>query len=929
LNDPSANHPGGDGSPLFPSTKIALPRFESWQIARPRLLAKLDLVKARQVTVLQAGPGFGKTSLAIAWAERLRRTGSSVAWLALDAEDDEPTRFFFGVAQALHRANEHVGTMAIRLITNALVTPNTVVSSLVNDIADIEDDIFLFLDDYHRIGNAEIHKALSYLLKYAPDRFRLVIATRKETGLPLGRLRAQNRLFELDGPALSFDLEEIADFIKSEKLSALSGSELALLQEKTAGWPAVLRILAVTLSQSRRDFPGFVRQMSSGSRPINGYLKELFGGLPDDIAQFMLRLSVLDRFCAPLCQAVTGIPSSLELMERMIVFHLLLVPVDEEGRWFRFHPLLGSFLARVLKRRFPDEIEPLHRRAARWFADNRLWTDAITHAVAANDIADATAWIENCAMSLVKTGDLLTLLNWQRLFPATLMRGQRNVKLAIAWGFALAMRFEASLDLIAEVEHDVVTGPSKEEHADRCVCTTIRAVICALRDDTGQGLALANACLSKANDSQTDSRTDAQTDAQTDSWTENAASNIVRAGHWKSGDLAAVYAVPWIPFSSEEEPRNVFATVYRLCLQGLVEMQQLRIDLAERCYREALAQAERHAGFHSVPASLAACLMAHLRYEQGRFEEAETLVVDRLPIINATSMLDSTMRAYVVIARVAARRMNFDEAYTRLEQAESLAHARQWGRLLAGVLLERLRLYLAEGRMLEVDACLARLEKLRSDYPAPQRSAWSEIAETGALAKALVAIAQGRRRDALASLSTLSEDARAAQDRYLGLCTKVHVARALLSAGETAEANKVFAEVIATAARAGAKQTIIDAGREIGILIAHAADGASKNGKSEDHTSYCEELMLLWRDQYEAQSAPASPSEIAASLSPRERGILALICNGHSNKEIARQLGITAETVKSHIKHIFIKLGVDRRAQAVLRARALGLLSAN
>jgi LuxR family transcriptional regulator, maltose regulon positive regulatory protein len=572
------------------------------------------------------------------------------------------------------------------------------------------------------------------------------------------------------------------------------------------------------------------------------------------------------------------------------------------------HTLLADHLARTLEAQLGEEVHELHRRAYRWYAANGLWTDAVKHAIAAGDTDQAMTWIENCAMAMVKTGDLLTLLGWQRLFPAALMRSQVNVKLAIAWGMALVMRFEDALHLVAKIEQDIRNDPVRDADDLRCECQTIQSVAIALKDDSHEALSLAEGCLS----------------ATTDPWTANVASNVVRFGRWKAGDLATFYATPWVPFSSDEEPRNVFASVYRLCLQGLVEVQQLRLGLAERCYLDAMRQAERHVGTNSVAAALPANLIAQLRYEQGRFQEAETMVTDRLPIINATGMLECALSAYVALARVAAWRMDMERAHALLDQAENLGHTRRWGRPLAAILVERLRLYLTEGRISEGDACLARLERLAREYSAPTRSAWSEIPRYEALARAHAALAQNRSQDALIVLRTLHQEATASHSDYFALRVATQMSVALLGANEPEEAENTFRRVVGVAGRAGIHQMILDQGLEVGTLLSQFQEDTQRTGQAREILPYACTLMARWRELCQPEPSSDCTSANADSLSPRERSILELIGQGQSNKLIARDLGITPETVKSHVKHIFIKLAVEKRAQAVSRAQRLG-----
>jgi len=892
------------------ATKVLPPR-SAGLIQRPRLLDLVTHVQAKRLSVIKAPAGFGKTSLAVAWADRLSQSGTSVAWLSIDPNDNQATHFLFYVSHALQHARDGVGRAAIDLILEtSLINPQAIVSSLINGLAEIDEDVCLFLEDFHAISDPAIHEAVALLLRHAPSNFHLVLATRTEPPLPLPALRAQNQLLEIDAAALRFDLEETRQFLEHEGLGPLEPAELRLLHKKTEGWPAVLRIVAATSSQSKQNFSQYVRQLSATLRPIGAYLADMVDGLPRDMALFMLRTAVLDRFSADLCKAVTQHKSSGEFLELIANRQLLLVPLDRDGRWYRYHHLLSAYLRHRLEAELgEEEIATLHRRASHWCASEELWTEAVQHATAAGDSEQAASWIKNCAMTLVKKGDLLTLLGWQRLFP--MARSATELKLAIAWGMALVIRLNETLELLRQIESDLGDQHSPENAAIACECATIRSVALVLGDDTQQALPVAEDCLGRSNDP----------------WTTNVASNVVRLGCLKAGDLAKFYATPWIPYSLDEDRRNVFASVYRRCLQGLAELQQIRLTVAERHYLDAVALAEQYVGPDSVAAALPLSLLAQIRYEQGRVDEAEGMVFDRLPILSGTAMLDCVLSAYFVLVRLAASRMNFSHAYTLLEQAESLGLARQWGRLVAAAVLERVRLSCLEGRISESVAYVDRLDRIAKEYPASKSCAWSDIHRYSALAHARVALLQDDPRNAISILKNLRREVDDTHSYYFGLRVDADLAMAHFRAGERAEALATLRKVLDKGVHEGIYQTILDQGPEIGTLLLSARENAERNGDSSDLVSYLDRLMGSYPPHQSTQAKPGPRSPIAEPLSIRESEILTLIAQGRSNKEIARALSMSPETVKTHMKHIFIKLNVERRAQAVSRAQSLGLVS--
>jgi LuxR family maltose regulon positive regulatory protein len=891
----------------FLATKILPARFGGL-VARPRLVTILSELSAKRLAVIKAPAGFGKTSLAAAWAEKLEQGSNYVGWLTIDSDDDEATRFLFYVSHALHNTCPGVGAGAIELILeNNLIDPTAILSSLINDLSEIEDDIYLFLEDYHWLSASRIHQTVAYFLKHAPSHCHVVLTTRTEPHLPLATLRAQNQLIEIDAVALRFDIQETQAFLDGTKPGVLELPDVQLLQRKTEGWPAALRIITSMRSQSGLAFKEYVHNLSGTQRPIAAYLAEMLDGLPLELVDFMLRTAILDRLSGPLCEAVTGSRSSRTILASLAQRQMLLTPLDNDGVWLRYHALLAEYLRQRLEADRGNETPELHRRAALWYASRELWTEAVQHAIAAGDSDRAISWIKNCAMTLIKRGDLFTLLEWQRQFPDELMRGQPEVRLAIAWGLALALRFDEALQLATEIENDIAATHLSESDL-LCECQTIRSVALALKDDTERALPLGQACVN----------------GSSDPWTANVASNVLRYSHLKAGNLKQFHATPWIPYSAEEDRRNVFASVYRHCLKGLAEERQIRLAAADGHYREGLRTAEQDVGPNSIAAALPASLIARIKYEQGQLDEAEAWVIDRTSLINSGTMLDCVWSTYFVMARVAASRMNFVRARTILERAENQGVARDWGRLSACAIAEQARLYLNDGRLDEAAACVDRLERLARKFPAPRPCAWSEIEWYHKLARAHLLGQQARPDEAISILQQLQREAEAMQHRQFLIGVAIRLSAVQLGAGNAAEAVSRFRRVLAACAAAGLYQTVLDEGPIISNLLQTAQESGNV---TPDMIPYVDRLLASLQRGGQDRSAPTSGAQILSALSPRETNILTLIAEGLSNKEIARSLDIGPETVKSHLKSVFTKLGVERRAQAVSRAQTLGLVT--
>ncbi|MBN9342731.1 MAG: LuxR family transcriptional regulator, partial [Comamonadaceae bacterium] len=542
----------------------------------------------------------------------------------------------------------------------------------------------------------------------------------------------------------------------------------------------------------------------------------------------------------------------------------------------------------------------MHRRAAHWFAAQGAWTDAVRHALQAGDSQQAIAWLAHCCMALVKSGDLLTLLGWRRQLPPELLRTQPQVQLAVAWGLALAMRFAEAGPLLDEIEraaHQALAGQALHDTLGECLA--IRAVNTALQDDTLQAHAIARQWHERGHAG--------------DAFTRNAMSNVMRYVHWKSGDLVRVYEQPWVATPPGDEQQIAFSTVYRHTLLGCIELQRARLGLAERHAREALRCAHSHGGAQSVSMALAAPLMAQLHYQQGRHEEAGDLLAPLMPLIDNTAMHEAMVQAYQVLANTAYRQRRHAQAFELLERAEALGYNRGWDRLVGAMLLERIRLLVFEGRLDEARATAIRLQRLAAHAHAEPPCARSDLLVLRDIALARMALADqriGEARQAFARLLQAAQDA--AQDLralQIGACLAI----AHMAAGEQ---EACFAQLRATlqdAQRSGALRSVLDEGDELRGLLARFLVSRECSGECVDLVRH---LMA---------AAPATAA-VQSALTEREARVIGLVAQGCSNKEIARALAISAETVKTHLKHIFEKLGVQQRSQAVLMARSLGLM---
>jgi len=401
--------------PVVVETKVTRPRVRSEHVQRWGLVAALR-ADSRRLTLVAAPPGFGKTTLLAEWAATEDAPG--VAWLSVDEDDNDPARFFAYAAEALQRVEPELGGRALAAVRSpGADLLEVVLPLLLNDLAGLESDLVLVVDDYHLITNPDIHEALAYLIEHSPAAFRLVLATREDPPLPLGRLRARGDLAELRVAELRFTEEETTGFMTEALGLELSPEDVARLQARTEGWPAALYLAALSL-RGRTDAGAFIERFAGDDRYLVDYLTtEILARQSAELRLFLLQTSILKRLCGPLCDAVADREGSAALLNELERSNLLLVPLDTQREWYRYHQLFGDLLHNELAATDRDAVPLLHRRASAWYRDAGLIVDAAHHATAAGDVHAAVELVARHYALFVGQGQLATVMRWLDLLP--------------------------------------------------------------------------------------------------------------------------------------------------------------------------------------------------------------------------------------------------------------------------------------------------------------------------------------------------------------------------------------------------------------------------------------------------------------------------------------------------------------------------------
>jgi len=415
------------------ATKLQPPPIRPRLIARPRLLALLSTDPLPKVTLVDAPPGWGKTTLVTDWiaTDTARRR---FAWLSLDREDNDPARFWAYVVEALRTTEPQLGAAALTsLRVSGTNVAEVVLPNLINELAELPDALVLVLDDYHLVGNREIHDGMEFLVEHLPSTLKLVLVTRSDPRLPLPLLRVRGELTEVRADHLRFSEEETAELLNQMLDLKLGADQVAQLQGRTEGWAAGLHLAALSL-RGRTDAHEFIAAFAGDDRHVIDYLgSEVLASLTDEVRTFLLRTSILDRFCAPLCEAVTGAEGSARMLVRIERSNLFLVPLDAKRRWYRYHHLFAELLRNELAQAEPELISSLHRRAAAWLREAGHVSEAIHHSTLASDLADVADLIALHWSEFLQRGQLETVVGWLDALPGTVVADDPRLCLTRAW----------------------------------------------------------------------------------------------------------------------------------------------------------------------------------------------------------------------------------------------------------------------------------------------------------------------------------------------------------------------------------------------------------------------------------------------------------------------------------------------------------------
>ena len=918
----AAGHRGDSPVPaLLLETKLYVPRSRRGLVPRPRLSERLDRGTASTLMLVSAPAGFGKTTLLTEWLaagpagpadERL------AAWLSLDRGDNDPASFWTYVIAALRTVASGVGESALALLQAPRSPPiETVLTALLNDLGALAGDIVLVLDDYHVIDARDVQGGMAFLLDHLPPQLHVVIAGRADPALPLARLRGRGELAEIRAAELRFTPDEAAAYLNEMMGLQLTARDVAALEGRTEGWIAALQLAALSM-QGRDDVAGFIAGFAGDDRYVVDYLgEEVLQRQPDHVQAFLLQTSIFGRLSGPLCDAVTGQSGSKAMLEALDRGNLFLVPLDDRRRWYRYHQLFADVLHARLLDEQPGQVPDLHRRASAWYQQNGEPSEAISHALAAQDFDRAADLVELAIPAMRRTRQEATVRGWLEVLPDELFR-VRPV-LSVSFAGALLARGELEgvegrlrdaerwLDTTAGIRQGPQTPSAEMVVVDDEEFRRLPAQIEVYR--AAQALARGDGPGTVRH-----ARRALDLSLADDHLCRASAAGLMGLASWASGDLEAGHSAYAECMAGLRRAGYIADTFGCAIALADIRRAQGRLGEAMRTYEQALQRASQPGGAVLRGTADMYVGMSEVHRERDDLPAATQQLLRSQELGEHTGLPQNRYRWRVAMARIREAEGDLGGALDLLNEAERL-YVGDFFPNVRPVPALRARVRVARGEWGEALGW-AREQGLSVDDDLSYLREFEHIT----LARVLLARYQDERAEASLHEATrlLERLLRAAEEgARTGSVLEILVLQALArqARGDIPAALAVLQRALTLAEPEGYVRIFVDEGPPMASLLRAAA----KQGIARNYVRRL--LAAVSKTEHDSPIKQA----LIDPLSERELDVLRLLGTDLGGPDIARELMVSLNTVRTHTKNIYAKLAVTNRRAAVRRAAELGL----
>ena len=922
------------------ATKLYIPRPRSNVIHRARLIERLNagLSCTPSITLISAPAGFGKTTLVSEWIATLTGSGVRVAWLSLDEGDNAPARFLLYLIAALQTIAPQIGGATMVALQSSQPPPTEVLlTALLNDLTML-GDVVLVLDDYHVVEAQSIDDALTFFVDHLPPNLRLVIASREDPQLPLARLRARGQLTELRAADLRFTPAEAAEFLNHAMGLGLSTDDIAALESRTEGWIAGLQLAALSM-QGYQDTASFIKSFTGSHRFVLDYLvEEVLQRQPIRVRSFLLETSILDRLSGPLCNAITAQADGKAMLETLERANLFVIPLDDRRQWWRYHHLFAEVLQAHLREAQPNRVSELHRRASDWFEQHDLPADAIHHALAAEDLDRAANLIERIWLAMDLNYQSAAWLRWAQQLPDDLIRAHPVLCLGYAWALLNSGELEASEVWLREAERWL--EPSDELAAQTCPERSRRMVVVDEAEFRSLPASIAGArayralALGDIANTKVYARQTLALVPKDDRVRRTQATALLGMAEYADGDLSAAERF-FLDFQAMMWQAGDIANAIGITfILANIQLVHGRLREAVNGYQQSLQLATKRGTPFFIGVSDLYRGLSEVLCKQGDLQAAAQHLQMAQQLGERGALTGWPHRLGVAQARLKEAQGDLVGAFTLLDEAE-----RQYVRNPLPdqpIAAMKARVWIRQGKLTEA------LNWVREQNLSPDDDL-SYLREFDHLTLARVLIAEyktDRVDDALrAALKLLQRLLQAAEaGGRIGSVIEILMLQAFAhhAQGDTLAAIPSLERALLLAEPEGYVQLFVDEGEPMRLLIVDCKVLIEKRDQDQRLMSYIDRLLVVFvrpaaiQSTTPAQRAGASVntqhSTMLEPLSERELEVLKLLGTDLSGPEIARRLSVSLNTVRTHTKNIYSKLGTNNRRAAIRRAEELGFL---
>ena len=886
------------------STKLRVPPVRGGLVDRPLLCQRLARRSEAKLTLISAPPGFGKTSLLAEWLASGSDSTRAIAWLSLDKTDNEPSLFWKHVVAAIAAVTDDIGNAALAVLQSG-GSIEAALAILLNELCALSKGVDLVLDDYHTTDHPDIQAGVAFLLEHLPPNVHLIISTRADPALPLPRLRARGELIEVRSVDLRFTACETATYLNDVMGLGLSASDLTSLMGRTEGWIAALQLAALSM-QGRDDVPGFIAGFAGNDKYIVDYLvEEVLERLSDEVRRFLLQTCFLGRLSGPLCDAVTGGSGSKGALESLDRQNLFVIPLDDRREWYRYHHLFAD----VLRNRFADDVGPdlavLHRRAADWYEQNGERSEAISHALGGEHFELAAELIELAIPTMRQNRQEAALAAWLGALPDELVRARPILGVGFVGALVAKGEFEGVERRLEDAERCLGSLAEEQLGGLPAAIELYRAALAQVRSDGPAILAHA--------------RRSFDLTLPGDHLGRAGSAGFLGIAYWTEGDMDAARRY-WADCAEGLQQAGYLTDwIGATIASGSISLARGALTEATQTYERALRSlSERGGDTPRLTTDIYAC-QSELHLERGDLQAANQCLLNGRQGSEYADRPRAGYRRQVALSLLRQAEGDLEGALGLLDAAEALHRDRFLPdiRPLAAI---RARLWLSKGGLNE-----AILWKAESGVAAQDRLTYLREYEHITLARVLLAEGEtGQTKSAadevISLLDRLSESAKSG-GRGASL-VEISVLQAL-AYGARNDMSAALAQLEGALTLAEPERYLrvfVNEGRPMEALLKLAA----KRGIAP---VYVRTLLAAFGPS-ESRRKTLHPDLIEA-LSERELDVLRLLRSDLDGPGIARHLMISLNTMRTHSKNVYEKLGVNNRRSAVRRAEELELLRGN